>query len=620
MTYKYLLVIISFLISGTICPLPAREVSFTDSLQQIINASSGREKAKRHLQLADFYLKTDLQKSLEQSELAMNIALATEDSLLQVDCLYQRGIAQYLLGIHDEALATYQAVLDFAIKIKYFSKAALILNDIGTLVKKQGNIEQSKEYFEHALRMSRQAGDSLQIANSMNNLGIVYELQGDFESAMQNFRESARIKEKYEDFFGLAYNLDNMGMLFTKMNKYEAALDKFLQAAEIREKLGDIRGKAVIYNNIGEMYLMQGSVKKAKEYFMKALPLSMDTNFKDLTQHIYKMLSDAYKKENDYASALIFYEKHDALRDSLFNETRSRQIIEMEKKYESEKNKQQIELQQAKIAEQDAQLSRNYALLAILVLSLLLLSGGFYFYKNRQTQKREREIEKAALNASIMSQEDERKRFAQDLHDGMGQLISACKIQISQLVKEKANNGQDKYFDRSQRTLDEMHREIRNIAFNLMPATLIRKGFNAAVQELAEKINTSADFKISVHKSGSEIHLAEQDAIFLYRITQEWLNNVLKYSNATHVDLQILNHNNEFIVMIEDDGDGFDLNRLYNGKGNGWTNIQSRIQYLKGSADIDSQPGRKGTTFTLNIPGSVQQTKRVSGDEFVKKT
>lgn len=576
--------------------------TFVDSLEKKIESAETVEKAKLHLELADFFLKIDLPKSLQQAENALTAALTTKDTLLIADCIYKKGLTQYLLGSHSQALASYQKALDYSLKISNLQMAALILNDVGTLVKKQGNIQQSQEYFERALNISRQAKDSLQIANSMNNLGIIYDLQNDSDKAMQFFKDSAELKEKFGDLSGLAYNLDNMGMLYTKSGKYNKALEMFLRAVEIRTQLGDIRGQAVLYNNIGEMYVERGSLNQAKEYFLKALPLAEETNFKDLTQHIYKMMSDVYKQEKDYAKAFMYYEKHDILRDSLFNETRSRQIIELEKKYETEKNRQQIELQTSKIAEQDAQLSRNYAMLVILVLSLLLLSGVFYYYKNKQIRERELAVEKAALNASILSQEDERKRFARDLHDGMGQLISACKIQTSRLFDGNGGAENKVYFERSQNTLDEMHKEIRNIAFNLMPATLISKGFSIAVEEYAARISEAANLKITVHNNSGNRRFPEQDEIFMYRIMQEWLNNIIKYAAASHVEIQLMNHDDEFLIMIEDDGNGFNTGKLFHGKGNGWTNMRSRAEYIGGKIEIDSREGHKGTTFILNIP------------------
>src|SRR5690606_32862325 len=103
--------------------------------------------------------------------------------------------------------------------------------------------------------------------------------------------------------------------------------------------------------------------------------------------------------------------------------------------------------------------------------------------------------------------------------------------------------------------------------------------------------------------------LTELMEISLYRIIQEWTNNILKYSNATKVEIQLTGHEDELIVLIEDNGRGFDLRDLADGSGNGWKNICSRINLIKGVVDIDSSPTRMGTTLTLTVPRvSVEET------------
>ena len=135
-----------------------------------------------------------------------------------------------------------------------------------------------------------------------------------------------------------------------------------------------------------------------------------------------------------------------------------------------------------------------------------------------------------------------------------------------------------------------------------MPATLIKNGIAPAIKELAERLKESGVLNINVQTFDGMIRFSETEEIFLYRAVQEWLNNIMKYAKARTVEIQLVTHPDEFMIMIEDDGTGFDVNTFYNGKGNGWTNIRSRISYVGGRVEIDSQPGYKGTTFIVNIP------------------
>jgi len=135
-----------------------------------------------------------------------------------------------------------------------------------------------------------------------------------------------------------------------------------------------------------------------------------------------------------------------------------------------------------------------------------------------------------------------------------------------------------------------------------MPQTLIQHGLLPALQEMALRVNQTG--KISIHVNGYDIpeRLNEVHEISLYRIIQEWTNNVIKYANASIVEIQLIRHEEEINITIEDNGSGFDTTKLELSKGNGWKNIKSRINLIKGDLDIDSAPQRKGTSLMIRIP------------------
>ena len=208
-------------------------------------------------------------------------------------------------------------------------------------------------------------------------------------------------------------------------------------------------------------------------------------------------------------------------------------------------------------------------------------------------------MKEAQIRATIESQENERKRFAQDLHDGMGQLISALRLTIHSLDSPGGESA-EAHFSKAETLLNDMHQEIRSIAFNLMPQTLVKNGVIPALREVINRL-TSSSIAITVSSFEFPERLDQIKEIALYRILQEWLNNIIKYSNAQHIDIQFVGHERELTVVIEDDGDGFDARVLQESQGHGWKNIQSRLSFLSGTVYIDTQPGRKGTSLTLNI-------------------
>jgi signal transduction histidine kinase len=229
-------------------------------------------------------------------------------------------------------------------------------------------------------------------------------------------------------------------------------------------------------------------------------------------------------------------------------------------------------------------------------------------------QEQKIRLREAQINAVIESQEQERKRFATDLHDGMGQLISALQLNISSLRQQAggAFEKRDKLFESSEQLLNEVHDEIRNIAFNLMPPVLVKEGLVPATSELVRKINKAGGIKAALSAFDVNGRLPQVVEISLYRVIQELLSNIIKYSRASEVTIAFTGYENELVLTIDDDGDGYDLRAYQNSKeGNGWRNVNSRINLIKGSIDIDTQLGRKNSTIIITIPVSVLSMREV---------
>lgn len=208
------------------------------------------------------------------------------------------------------------------------------------------------------------------------------------------------------------------------------------------------------------------------------------------------------------------------------------------------------------------------------------------------------------MRAIVKSQEDERRRFAEDMHDGLGQLISSLHLNLTNLESIQSTQTEKRLeiFQTSRSIIEDMYGELKNICFNLMPQTLISSGIAEALKESANRINKSDKLYVSVKVYGLNKRLSELQEISIYRISQEWINNIIKYANAKRITLQITKDDEEITLMIEDDGIGFDISILHTGKGNGWKNISSRANLMKAAIHLDSTPVTRGSTFILNIP------------------
>jgi signal transduction histidine kinase len=519
----------------------------------------------------------------------------------------QYGQTYYCLGNYEEALSNYQqAVTAFdTIKNSYFLSETF--NLIGTLHKKQGDLELSETYFEKGLEVARAASDTVQIGNSLNNIGLIYFEREAFQQAKALFIESTFFKAKGFDTIGLSYNYDNLGQTYALLKKPDSALYYFQLASDYKQLIGEVIGYAIVQNNIGELLLRQGRTAEAEKYFRIALEEAKKVGYPDFEQYLHLMLSKVKEEKNNFKGALASYKTHVSIKDSLFNLRKSQQLSEIETRYQTEQKEQQIILQKAQLSEKEAQLNTNRILLfasliiAILLISLLILNQNRLRKNQALALEKERiKTKEAQIDAAISSQEKERARYARDLHDGFGQMISILGMQLKTLDTHSKPDDRQQVFNESEKVIDEMYDELKRICFDLMPQTLIKYGITSALEEFAARINVAGKLFVETNFFGIDKRLPELFEISLYRISQEWLNNILKYSDAQKITVQLTQDGTEINLIIEDDGSGFDKNILINSSGNGWKNIQTRVNLIGGEMELDTLPGQKGNTFIVN--------------------
>jgi signal transduction histidine kinase len=207
--------------------------------------------------------------------------------------------------------------------------------------------------------------------------------------------------------------------------------------------------------------------------------------------------------------------------------------------------------------------------------------------------------------ALIEGQEEERKRLARELHDGIGQMLTGLKLDSEQLKSLPfINEKQRKSFEEHQKLIDETIEATRTISFNLMPSVLTDFGLSSAIRLLLERTAKNANFKTLFNDFSDNISIPNKVENNLYRITQESLNNIIKHAQAKKVSIMLSNEKDKYIsLMVIDDGKGFDMKKSKKSRvgGNGLGNLQTRVRLLNGTFKIESELG-KGTSIFVKIP------------------
>lgn len=213
-------------------------------------------------------------------------------------------------------------------------------------------------------------------------------------------------------------------------------------------------------------------------------------------------------------------------------------------------------------------------------------------------QRRTVGLYKQSLLTEITTLEKERSRMASDLHDEVGPLLSAIKLRVGSL---DINNEEDEEEVRkTERQIDNLIKRMREISFDLMPTSLTRKGFAAALSEFIDYCSKSSNLKINFQFA--DIQLTQPQAINLYRIVQEIIHNTIKHAEASELQIEFRQEKDKIILATRDNGKGFSYEEKSNeAKGLGLQNLLRRAEIISGKMFFESKKG-KGTTYIFEIP------------------
>ena len=404
--------------------------------------------------------------------------------------------------------------------------------------------------------------------------------------------------------------------LFRMIASQEVDIEQVLyDAADYHRQTGSPFKLASVYHDLAIYYSDLKQFEKSKRAYEEADRLYTQIGYSSYSVFIRGRLAEFYAEENDYKSAYEYTLSSQRLLDSIRNREAERNLKRYQVEFETEKKEQALRINQLELRQKTQE--RNIWLGSSVFLALLAIS----IFSSARMRMRQREIVAAqeaaiqeekiqrleqekrllALSSMIEGQEQERKRIAKDLHDGMGGLLTTIKAHYNTIAAEIAEgNKYEEVVPLTGTLIDRACTEVRRISQNMMPAALLYSGLEGAVEDLAVQIRTSG-MDCNLEVVGDLNSLEEARAVSVYRILQEAVNNVLKHAGARRVLLQLLVHDDRLHITVEDNGGGFIFAEGMQQKSVGMKSLSSRVQYLKGEWDVDSVLG-EGTTLTFNIP------------------
>jgi signal transduction histidine kinase len=584
------------------------------------------------------------------------ILFGLEALQLAKDLLYQKGMAQAYndLGIIYIDKADYKKAVGYlneSMKIRSElndkSGMAALYNKLGIIDQKQGRLKEALQNQIEALKMFRELGQEKWIGHTLNNIAIIHQNLGDFEKALEYHKMGLEYRLKLNDLQGEATSYTNMANLYAKMRDttlsltyYGKALDlsrnlknkelisttlsnlaniymarkDYLQATQlfseslaIREQLGDAKGISSILSRMGAVYTETGRYREASVALNRSLKISKNISVVEEELSALMGLAKLKALTHQLDSAFILMNDYIATRDSVYDQRIKQQIVEVQNKYENEKLEQDLELTRKEKEFAEVKLSQRKTQIWLLIFVMISLSGAaiflFYLHKKRQQAAVDRDRilqQEARMNAVFQGQEEERRRIAKELHDGIGQTLSAIKLNYNALTTNANGSDQLTEFKKLEKMLDSASIEVRSISHQMMPVELEQFGLVPAIESMLELNLAKTPIRFSFEHNGFEGRFGTQIELALYRVLQELVNNVIKHSKANLLNVQLLKLANHLVFIVTDNGVGFDV-EAQEKKGIGLLNIAGRIDGINGHLHYESIPGN-GTTITIRTP------------------
>ncbi|MEO8087119.1 MAG: ATP-binding protein [Bacteroidota bacterium] len=457
---------------------------------------------------------------------------------------------------------------------------------------KTGRLKEAVQICEFQIEYYHKTGSRQKEEITAMNCAIYCESLGDWKSAEHYLLNSFQIAKELKNEFDISFLSYNLGGLYAQTKRFKQAKQSLLFSLEIGKK---INNNELIYNAYGGLANLAnttGDWDDAINYASRAWELGPKN--KESEADVNMQMYNGYLHKGDHKKALEYYTIYIAARDSLLNTQRLQKIDELEAQYQNKDKQSQIEVLNIANENHKQQKKLTYVIGSM---ALLLLVVGFYSAAQRQIFKSKIEKQHALI--------EERKRISRDLHDDVGSGLT--KISLMSRVAEKMEGGRQKQtLQKISNDSSEMVDSMNGIIWALNTKDDSLSNLVAYIRQQAFTLFEDAPMSIILN-TPEQVADIPMSGVFrrnIYLAVKEALNNALKYSQATEVNLKIEIIRDMLIIIIGDNGNGFDVENAIAGKkiigGNGLANMKKRMDEINGELKIESEIN-KGTMVTFNF-------------------
>jgi tetratricopeptide (TPR) repeat protein len=480
-------------------------------------------------------------------------------------------------GEYSKAMSFLMEALKIEETINNKLLTANVLNNIGNVHYYQQNLKEAIVYYHKSLDIEKELGNQIGVAKGLYNIGMIYEeleQKGNYKKAVEYYELSLKIFEELGNKKGIAYLNNNLGSVNETLNKFEEALEYLNKSLENFEEIGDKKGVSVALSSIGLIYFKQKKYEQSAAYLDKALLVAKEINSRDIIMQIHQNLGEINFLKGDYKKAYEYNQLYSTEKDSLLNEESSKQIAEMNAKYETETKQKEIEKQAIEIEKKNANIAREktqkFAFIGGFVLMLILLLVIYKNYTNKKNAtvlliKQKNEIEEnlkytkklqEALKIDLSHYIQISLRKLMNPHFVFNSLNSIQSF-ILQNDKLEASMYLSKFSELMRNVLEYSQQENIPLKDELKTLTLYI--------ELEEKrFEDKFSFSINVDQSIDQVQSQVPPLIFQPFVENAIIHGLMHKEKGGELKIAIKKEDSSLICTIEDNGIGRDKAKKLN--------------------------------------------------------
>ncbi len=543
---------------------------------------------------AYYYHGNDFEKAIEDYTSAIN-TFTSKDSIYIADAIYFRGQARSYQGNLLDAIKDYETAIIYYQNLKDYSYVVNTNASLALLYSDNGFYEEANKIRDEYVTSAIEKGDYRLAATTYLNKAIEAGKLNDLKKKEAYLMQAETFFKKLK-----GEGIRGLTLVYCKMTELYAEKSDLKKAHHYLSKVANEHD--ILKNNnliLVNYYIAKSLLEKARKNYAVSLQLlkkseQLSKNWKNVKKEIWneKLFYEIYREMGNTKEALSHYEKYSSLKDSVFSVQKTNALLYYQNLYELERKDKSLKEKEANIQllEKTNTIRTNWMIFG--GFGLCCLFGFFFILRSKAESDKKKQLQEVYSQNLILAQENERKRIASELHDGLGQNLLLIKNHL-------VSNDSDDLKNLTNNTINEM----RSIAMNLHPYQLQEFGLTKAILMNLKKFEQStSDVFVSYEVDNLDNLFNEVAQINIYRIIQECITNIVKHAKATAARFVLEKKGSSIRIVINDNGSGYNFQKsILSQSSLGLKTLQERVNLLKGIMTVISEKG-KGSKIEFEIP------------------